>query len=165
MGRQRPSSVTNAVRAQWGLVAVSGVATLLTVLMREDLLQAWIDSNPTARAIFADGGMAALRESSISVPAFVPVAVVSFLVYALLAWVLASLFRQGHGWARWALVALAAFFLFGAYVIYRTDLPTPFLVFGTVAVLLDLVVVAFLLHPDTGEWIRGAELAEEQPTP
>lgn len=165
MGRQRPRSVSNAVRAQWALVAVSGVATLLTVLMRDDLLRAWVDSNPTARAIVADGGMAALRESAISVPAFVPVAVVSFLVYALLAWVLAVLFHQGHGWARWSLVALAASFLFGAYVIFRTGLPTPFLVFGAVAVLLDLLVVAFLLHPDTAEWIRGAELAEEQPTP
>jgi hypothetical protein len=162
MGRQRPRSVSNAVRVQWVLVGVGALATLLTTLMRDELLRSWVDSNATARAIVEDGGLAALRDSAISLPAFAPVAVVSFIVYALLAWVLAVLFREGHRWARWSLVGLAASHLFGASVIYRAEPPAPFLPLVVVAAVLDVVLAWFLLQKDTGEWIRGAELAEER---
>ena len=161
MGRQRPASVTNALRAQWALVAVGAVSTLLTVVMREDLLRAWADSNSAARAIVAEGGLVALEQSAISIPAFAPVAVVSFIVYACLAWVIAVLFREGHAWARWSLLALAAALLFAALVVYRADPPMPFMVLGVLAVALDLVLVWFLLQRDSGEWVRGATLAEE----
>jgi hypothetical protein len=162
MGRQRPRSVSNAIRVQWALVALAGIATLLTILLRDDLLRAWVDSNATARALVDEGGLEALQDSSISVPAFVPVAVVSFLVYALLAWVLAVLFREGHGWARWSLVALAAAHLFGAVVIYRADPPAAFLPLVALAAVLDLALTWFLLQRDTAEWVRGAALAEQR---
>ena len=60
MGRRRPSAVTNAIRAQWVLVAVSGVATLTAFLMRDDLLRAWAESNSAARDILEQGGLEAL---------------------------------------------------------------------------------------------------------
>jgi hypothetical protein len=150
MGLQRPASVTNALRVQWALVAVGAVGTVLAVVMREDLLRAWADSNPAARAIVAEGGLVALEQSAISIPSFVPVAVVSFIVYACLAWVIAVLLREGHAWARWSLLALAASLLFAAFVVYRADPPTPFAVLGVVTVVLDLVLVWFLLQRDTG---------------
>jgi hypothetical protein len=162
MGLQRPASVTNALRVQWALVAVGAVGTVLAVVMREDLLRAWADSNSAARAIVAEGGLVALEQSAISIPSFVPVAVVSFIVYACLAWVIAVLLREGHAWARWSLLALAASLLFAAFVVYRADPPTPFAVLGVVAVVLDLVLVWFLLQRDTGEWVRGAALAERR---
>lgn len=162
MGRQRPRSVTYAVRVQWALVAVSGLSTLLTVLMRNDLLLAWARADAEARPIVADGGLAALEESTLSVPAFVPVAVVSFIVYACLAWVLGALFRSGHRWARYALLALAAGFGFAVVVILRADPPTPFWVLSVVAVMLDVALAWFLLRRETGEWIRAVELAESR---
>ena len=164
MGRQRPRSVTRAVGVQWALVAVSALLALLAVLMRDDLLRAWVDSSSTAREIVAEGGLEALRQSAISVPSFAPVAVVTFVVYGLLAWVLAALFREGHGWARWSLVLLAAAHLFGTIVIARADPPAPFVVVVVVGALLDLVLAGLLLHKDTAEWVRGVRLAEEQPT-
>lgn len=162
MGRQRPASVTNALRAQWALVGVGAVGTVLAAVMREDLLLAWVDSNSAAREIVAEGGLVALEQSAISIPSFVPVAVVSFIVYACLAWVLAVLFREGHGWARWSLLALAVSLLFAAFVVYRAEPPTPFVVLGVVAVVLDLALVWFLLRRDSGEWVRGATLAEQR---
>jgi hypothetical protein len=164
MGRQRPRTVSRAVLVQWLLVAVSGLLTLLTVLMREDLLRAWVDSNATAREIVGEGGLEALDQSAISVPSFAPVAVVSFVVYGLLAWVLAVLFSEGHGWARWSLVLLAASHLFGMVVIWRAGPPAAFLVLVVVGVLLDLLVGWLLLQRETADWIRAVELAEEQPT-
>lgn len=161
-GRQRPSAVTNALRAQWALVAVGTVSTVLAVVLRDDLLRSWIASNPNARAYFAEGGMAALEQSSISIPAFVPVAVVSFIVYASLAWVIGVLFGAGHRWARWSLLALAVSLLFAAFVMAQAPLPGVFVGLGVLAVLLDLVLVWFLLQRDAGEWVRAVELAEER---
>lgn len=162
MVRRRPSAVTRAILTQWVLVAVSGVATLVAYLLRDDLLRAWAETNSAARQILEQGGLAALEQSAISLPAFVPVAVVTFVVYASLAWVLVAMFQHGHGWARWSLVALAAGFLFAVVVILLASPPTPFVVLGVIAVLLDLALVWFLLRRECGDWIRAAELAERR---
>lgn len=152
MGRQRPTSVSNALRMQWALVAVGVVGTTLTLLMRESLLETWAASR---------GGLDAVEQNGIATPAFGPVAVVTFIVYALLAWVLAVLFREGHRWARWSLLTMAASFLFAAYVVFRADPPPAFLVVGVVAAALDVALIWFLLQRDSGAWVRAVELAEE----
>ena len=51
--------------------------------------------------------------------------------------------------------------LFAAYVVAQASPPTPFVVLGAVAVVLDLVLVWLVLQRDCGEWVRAAELAEE----
>ena len=114
MGRQRPRSVTNAIRVQAALVVVSALGTAMVVVLREDLVREWAQSQ---------GGLDAVRQSQLDAPAFVPVAVVSFIVYALLVWVIGSLFGKGHGWARYALGATAVSFVFTMLVIYRADPP------------------------------------------
>ncbi|QBR90834.1 hypothetical protein [Nocardioides euryhalodurans] len=153
MGRQRPRSVTNAVRVQAALVLVTGIGTAMVAVLRDDLLQLWADSR---------GGLDAVEQSSIPPPAFVPVAVVSFIVYALLVWVLASLFGKGHRWARYALGATAVAFVFSMLVIYRAEPPALLLGLGAVAVVLNGVLVWLLAHRDTAEFIRGAQLAEQR---
>jgi hypothetical protein len=162
MGRQRPAAVTNALRAQWALVGVGALGTLLTVLQRDEVLRAWIEANPNARAYFEQGGMAALEASSISIPAFVPVAVVTFVVYAALAWVLGVMFGHGHRWARWSLLTLAAGLLFAAVVVVRAAPPTSFVAVAVVVVLIDLALGWLLLRRECGEWVRAVELAEER---
>ena len=151
MGRQRPGSVTTAIRVQAVLVGVSAVGTGLVALLRDDLIQRWAESH---------GGLDAVEQSQIPPPAFVPVAAVSFVVYALLVWVLASLFGKGHPWARFALAATAVAFLFALLVIYRADPPALLLAVGAVAVALNALLLGLLAHRDTGEFIRGAQLAE-----
>lgn len=153
MGRQRPGSVTNAVRLQTVLVGVSALATLMVVLLQEDLVRTWAESH---------GGLDAVRQSQIPQPAFVPVAVVTFIVYALLVWVLASLFGKGHRWARFALAATSVSFMFSMLVIYRADPPASLLVLAMVGAVLNGVLLWLLASRDTGEFIRGAQLAGEQ---
>ena len=121
MGRQRPRSVTNAIRVQVALVVVSALGTAMVAVLREDLVREWAQSQ---------GGLDAVRQSQLDAPAFVPVAVVSFIVYALLVWVIGSLFGKGHGWARYALGATAVSFVFTMLVIYRADPPVSLLVLG-----------------------------------
>ena len=145
MGRQLPRSVTRAVQTQAALVVVSGLITVLTAIQREELEAAFV-----------------ARESpDIDVPAFVPVAVVLWVTFALLAAVLVLFFRSGHPSARLSLTGLAAFFLFAMLVMYRQDPPGLFDVLAAVAAVLDVVLVYFLWHRETNEFMRGAQLADD----
>lgn len=144
MGRQLPRSVTRAVQTQAALVVVSGLITVLTAIQREELEAAFV-----------------ARESpDIDVPAFVPVAVVLWVTFALLAAVLVVFFRGGHPSARLSLTGLAAFFLFTMLVMYRQDPPGLFDVLAAVAAVLDVVLIYFLWHRETNEFMRGARLAD-----
>ena len=88
-------------------------------------------------------------------------AVVLFITFALLAAVLVVFFRDGHPSARLVLTGLAVFFLFAMVVMYRQDPPVLFVVLAAVSAVLDVVLVYFLWHRDTNEFLRGAELAED----
>jgi hypothetical protein len=39
MSRHQPRSLTNAILAVWGLVALSGLTALLTVVLRDELVR------------------------------------------------------------------------------------------------------------------------------
>jgi len=151
MGRQRPRSVTNAIRVQAVLVVVSALGTATVAMLRDDLVRAWAETQ---------GGLDAVRQSQLEPPAFVPVAVVSFIVYALLVWVIASLFGKGHRWARYALGATAVAFVFVMLVIYRADPPGSLAALGAVGVVLNGVLLWLLASRDTSDFIRGAMIAE-----
>jgi hypothetical protein len=143
MGRQRPGSVTSAIRAQLALIGVGALTTLLTVVQRDELVRSWVIRHPTG----------------IDPPAFVPVVVVLFITFALLAAVLVVFFRGGHGSARVALTVLAGLFLLTMVAVLRLDPPVLFVVLAVISALLDLVLVYFLWHRDTSEFLRGAALA------
>lgn len=144
MGRQLPASVTWAVRVQVALVLMSGVITVLTVVRRDELVAAW-----DARQV-----------ADIEAPAFVPVAIVLFVTFALLAAVLTVFFREGNPAGQVSLAGLALFFLFTMFVLVRQGPPVEFVVAAVAAGLLDLVLLFFLFHRDTHAFVRGAELAE-----
>ena len=68
-------------------------------------------------------------------------------------------FRGGHGSARVALTVLAGLLLLAMIAVLRLDPPALFVVLAVVSALLDLVLVYFLWHKDTSEFLRGAGLA------
>lgn len=143
MGRQRPGAVTNAIRVQWALIAVSGLTTLVTALQRDELVAAW-----TAR-----------QPEGITPPAFVPVTIVLFATYALLAAVLVAFFHGGHPSARVSLTVLAAFFLFTMLVLVQQDPPVLFVALAVVSAVLDVALIVLLWHKDTTAFVRGAGIA------
>ena len=143
MGRQWPGSVTSAIRAQLALVGVAGLATLLTIVERDELVRAWNARHPTG----------------IEPPDFVPVAIVLFITFGLLAAVLMVFVRAGHGSARVALTVLAGLFLLAMIAVLRLDPPVLFIVLAVLSGLLDLVLLFFLWRKDTSEFLRGAALA------
>lgn len=154
MGRQLPGTVVNAVRVLVALVALSGVVTLLMWVRADDLILSWGRGNAAARELLEEGGLAALRNSPIT-PAFVPVAVVSFFMFAMLAGVLVAFFVEGHGWARVSLTATLLFGILVSVLGMGYDLPGLFVGMLVATLVLCLADLFFLWHPATSAFIRG----------
>ena len=132
-----PSSVRAAVLLLWALVLLSGLTMVLSVVLRDELIATWREGKST----------------ELDPPAFVPVAITMFVVVALLAWVLAVMFRSGHGWARWSIAAVALLTGFSSAIGLLRDLPTVFVVLSVVTLLVDLALLAALFHPRTGDYL------------
>ncbi len=145
--RQEPASLTRAVRLLLALVGVSGLTALLTVVFHEELVRVW--------------GVGHADTGSVRPPAFVPVAIVLFCVFAALTGVLTVFIRAGHNWARLSLSALLVFMVLGTLAGLRIDPPVLFVVLSALSIVLELVLLFFLWHRDTGAYIRGARLTSD----
>ena len=155
MARDVPRSVVNAVRALGLIVATSGVITLLIWLMRDEVILSWAEGNPSAQEILAQGGIDQLRESPI-VPGFVALAVVAFVGFALLAVVLGSFFKGGHGWTRPVLTATAGVGVLVGAVCLDNHLPVILVVLSVLVILEGLVLSYFLWQRETTAYLRDA---------
>jgi hypothetical protein len=151
---QLPTSVTRAIWVSRALVAWGVLATVLTVVLRDDLVLAWARGNRAAEEILDEGGLEALKQSSIRIPGFVALTVTFLVVYAALVMVLLAFLRGGHPWARVVLTATAAFTSFAVLVGLARDLPWLFVVLAAVALALNAVLVWFLWRPDAGAWLH-----------
>jgi hypothetical protein len=151
--RELPGSITNALRNLVALVVVSGIAVLLTWLQHDEVIRAWAKGNSSAQEILASGGMAALRESAI-VPKFVPLALVSFVVFLALVVVLGAFLVDGHGWSRLVLTATSFFGVLVAVLGLNHGLPTAFVIVSALFFVLSLTLVYFLWRKDTSTYLR-----------
>ena len=155
MARDVPGSVVNAVRALGLIVATSGVITLLIWWMRDEVILGWAEGNPSAQEILAQGGIDQLRDSPI-VPGFVALAVVAFVGFALLAVVLGSFFKGGHGWTRPVLTATAGVGVLVGAVCLDNHLPVILVVLSALVILEGLVLSYFLWQRETTAYLRDA---------
>lgn len=151
--RDVPGSIAHAVWSLLALVVVSGVAVLLTWLQHDEVILAWAQGNSSAQEILESGGMSALRDSTI-VPKFVPLALVSFVVFVLLAMVLAAFLVAGHGWSRLVLTATSLFGVLVASLGLNHSLPTVFVVVSALFLALCLALVFFLWQKDSSSYLR-----------
>jgi hypothetical protein len=151
--RELPGSITNALRNLVALVVVSGMAVLLTWLQHDEVIRAWAKGNSSAQEILASGGMAALRESAI-VPKFVPLALVSFVVFLVLVVVLGAFLVDGHGWSRLVLTATSFFGVLVAVLGLNHGLPTAFVIVSALFFVLSLTLVFFLWRKDASTYLR-----------
>ncbi|KQW53341.1 hypothetical protein ASC77_03400 [Nocardioides sp. Root1257] len=147
MTQDRPTSVVVAVRLTGALVALSGITALLSVVFKDELMDAWRSGRDDA--------------GSVQAPAIVPVAVVMLVVFALVALVLLQFFRSGHGWARVALTVTVVVMAISTLATLRIGPPTLFVVLSVLGVLIQLGVVAALWHRDTAAYLRAHEIAED----
>lgn len=153
MSREMPGSVVNSLRVLALLVATSGVITLLTWLMGDDILLDWAKGNPSAQEILAQGGIEALREDQIS-PGFVALAVVAFIAFALLALVLGAFLAGGFPWARWALTVTAFMGALVVTVCLRNHMPAIFVVLSVLLILEGALLLFLLWRKETTAHLR-----------
>jgi hypothetical protein len=153
MRRQVPASVAHALRVLVAIVLLSAATALLTWVQRDEVILSWAKGNPSAQEILASGGIEALRDSAI-VPKFVPLAVVSFVVFLLLAVVLAAFLVDGHGWSRLVLTLMAVFGVLVAALGLLNHLPVLLEVLSVVSMVLYAALVFFLWRKDTSAYLR-----------
>lgn len=138
---QQPRTVRRAVQLLAALVLLGAATAVLTAVLREDLIDAWTAGHPV--------------DSDIQEPSFVPVAVVLFLTFAGLVWVLVPFLRAGAAWARMSLVIIVVLVAFATLAGLRTDPPAAFVVAAALSLVLDAALVFFLCHPRTTAYVRG----------
>ena len=150
----QPAAVKRAIWLLWALVLLGLVTTVLTVVLRDALIRSWAEGRPDIRPLLESEGLQAVKDGAVQPPAFVPVAVVLFVVVALLIWVLMVFFRNGYGWARVSLTALLVLVAIATVASMRSGPPTTFLVLAFVSFVVELAAVAYLWHPQTSEYLR-----------
>ena len=152
--RQVPASVDHALKVLIAIVLASAVTALMTWVQRDEVILSWAKGNPSAQEILASGGIEALRDSAI-VPKFVPLAVVSFVVFLLLAVVLAAFLVDGHGWSRLVLTLMAVFGVLVAALGLLNHLPALFVALSVLSMVLNVLLVFFLWRSDTSAYLRA----------
>jgi hypothetical protein len=155
MGEEQPASLTWASRALAAVVALGLLTTVLMVVLRDELIRSWAEGRRDLRRVLNTQGLDGIKNGEVHVPAFVPVAVVMFVVVAMLIWVLAAFLRSGYTWARMSLTLTLVFLAVGTIGGLRTGAPTVFTVLSVASFPLEAVAIYFLWHRDTSAYLRG----------
>jgi len=161
MDAHHPASVTWARRMLAALVALGALVTILIVVLRDQLIRTWAQGRPDLRRVLRTQGLDAVKNGEVHVPAFVPVALVLFVVVALLIWVLGAFLHGGYGWARIALTATLFFLAVGTIAGLHTGAPTTFVLLAALSFPIEAAALYFLWHRDTGAYLRGTWVAPE----
>ena len=161
MSWHHPASLTWARRMLGALVALGAVVTVLMVLLRDQLIRTWAQGRPDLRKVLRTQGLNAVKNGEVHVPAFIPVALVLFVVVALLIWVLAAFLRGGYGWARIALTVTLFFLAVGTIAALHTGAPTTFVLLCALSFPIEAAAVYFLWHRDTGAYLNGSWTTSE----
>jgi hypothetical protein len=151
----RPSSVVRAMRLNWLLLVLGAFTTALTVVLNDALIRAWAQGRSDMRRILETQGLQAIKDGAVRPPAFVPVAIVLFIVVALLVWMLVVFLGHGVGWARWSLTLLLFFTGVATVAGIRTGPPTIFVVLASVSIAVAAVAIVLLWHPDTSRYVSS----------
>ncbi len=162
---EQPAAVKRAIALHWALVLLGLVTTVLTVVLRDDLIRSWAEGRPQdVGKLLKSHGLQAVMDGDIQPPAFAPVAIVLFVVVALLIWVLLAFFRSGYNWARISLTALLLMLAIGSIAGVRAGPPTTFVVLSVVSFVLEAAAIVYLWHPQTSQFVRGTWILHHDET-
>lgn len=139
---ERPASVDLASWLLWLQVAAGLVVSVLVVILREDLEEAWSPGRS--------------GDSTVQPLEFVPVILVLYGVVAVTTLTLIPMMRAGHNWARHALALISVGILLATLATVRTMPPALFRGLIIAAAVVAAVTLVFLWHPDTRRHCREA---------
>ncbi|KAA1417931.1 hypothetical protein F0U44_14940 [Nocardioides humilatus] len=140
MGK-RPASVDFASWLLWFEVIVGFVVSILVVVFRDDLQEAWSPGRS--------------GDSTVQPLDFVPVILVLYGVIAVTALTLIPMLRGGQNWARHALALLSIGIVLAGLATVRTMPPPLFRGFIIAAAVVSAVTLVFLWHPDSRRHCRA----------
>jgi hypothetical protein len=161
MSDHHPASLTWATRMLAALVALGAVVTVLIVVLQNQLIRTWAEGRPDLRKVLRTRGLDAVKNGEVHVPAFIPVALVLFVVVALLIWVLSEFLRGGYEWARVSLTVTLFFLAVGTIAGVHTGAPTTFTVLSAVSFPIEVAAAYFLWHKDTSAYLSGTWAAPD----
>jgi len=141
MGK-RPASVDLASWLLWLQVVAGLVVSVLVVIFREDLEEAWSPGRS--------------GDSTVQPLEFVPVILVLYGVVAVTTLTLIPMMRAGQNWARHALALISVGILLATLATVRTMPPALFRGLIITAAVVAAVTLVFLWHPDTRRHCREA---------
>ena len=144
---QHPTSVTRATQLLLALLVAGLVVTVLVVVFRDDLDEAWSAGHPA--------------DSAIQPLDFVPVAITMYVVVALLMLSLIPFFRNGANWARHSLAVMVLVIVLATVAVLRTDPPTLFVVVSIASLVLDALVLVYLWLPETSRYMHDGTSSVE----
>jgi hypothetical protein len=139
-----PTSVRRASQVLWVVIALGALAALLTIPLRDSLIESWAMGHPDLREELERAGLDAIKDGSVPPPAFVPVAITMWVVVAGLMLVLDAFVRGGHRAGRVALTVVDVLLAFGVAVGLRTAPPAIFMVIAVVGLVLIVAHVVLL---------------------
>ncbi len=138
---EAPRALTWVTRSVLAMVVVGAATAVLVVVQREELLAAWTVGHPP--------------DSTIKPLAFVPVALVLFVVFVGSVLLMLAFLLGGHGWARYCLAAIVAFVALATVAALRTNPPAAFVLVSAIGLGVEVSTLALLWHPATSAFLRG----------
>lgn len=141
LDRSRSWGLRWVSRAVLATVGVGAVTAILVVVQRRELLAAWTSGQPP--------------DSAIEPLSFAPVAVVLYVVFAGLVLLMLAFLLGAHGWARYCLAASVAFVVLATLAGLRTHPPAAFVAVSVVGVVVEVLTLVLLWHPDVSAHLRA----------
>lgn len=148
MGK-RPAAIDLASWLLWIQVLAGLVVSVLVVLFRDDLEEAWSPGRS--------------GDSTVQPLDFVPVILVLYAVIAITTLTLIPMMRAGHNWARHALGLIDVSILIATIATVRTMPPAVFRGLIIAAAVLAAVTLVFVWHPDSRRHCRDLTDEADQP--
>jgi hypothetical protein len=144
-----PGTVRYAMFAVYAVVALVVLRVILTVVLKDDLVDKWIEGHATARAL--------PREEAIRLftpPAFVPVAIIALVIAGLLALAAFNL-SKGAGWARIVVIVFAVLQVISVALSFAAPSLPVLLVVNVLVALLCVAVIVLLFTADAKQFFAS----------
>jgi hypothetical protein len=148
-----PTAVRNATYAVYAIVALVVLRVILTVTLKDDLVDEWIESNSTARAMPREQALELL-----TAPAYVPIAIGALVIASLLA-VAAVNLPKGASWARIVAIVFAALQIVGLALTFLAPSLLILHVVNALVALLSIAVIMLLAGSHAKQFFASSKTA------
>jgi len=139
-----PQPVRNATIAVWAILGLVVLRVVLTLAFADELVDAWIDSNETAKALPREIAAA-------GAPAYAPIAIGILVIGAILAFAAANL-AKGKNWARIVVIVFASLQLIGILLSFLAPTLTVLMVINALVALLSVAAIVLLCTGDSNRF-------------